>query len=125
MMLQCYILAKKQEIKIELKNKKGNTSLIKKEDESVQKLLGADFKNITSSELEKLGIKYGVKVINLESGKLMKSGIREGFIITSINNKSVKNVKEVINILNQLDGGVYIEGIYRKNGVKHYYAFGI
>lgn len=116
---------KKQEVKIELKNKKGNTSLIKKEDESVKKLLGADFKNLTSSELEKLGITNGVKVTNLESGKLMKSGIREGFIITSINNKSVKKVKDVISILNQLDGGVYIEGIYRKNGVKHYYAFGI
>ncbi len=116
---------KEKEIILELKNKKGDTSLIKKEEENIAKSLGAEFQDLDKTELEKLGIDHGVKVINIQSGKLMRAGIREGFIITSINNQLTKSVKNILNILNSLDGGVYIEGIYRKNGVKHYYAFGL
>jgi serine protease Do len=65
-----------------------------------------------------------VKVSELSTGKLRAEGVREGFIITRINNKSVETVEEVRKILESSKGGIYIEGIY-PNGVVAYYAFGL
>ena len=116
---------KRKLIKVILKNKAGNTDVVKKEENNVQKLLGANFKNLSKTELETLGVDNGVKVLTLEPGKMARAGIREGFVITSINNKPAHNVKEVLKILSDVEGGgVYIEGVYRK-GTRHYYAFGL
>jgi len=71
-----------------------------------------------------LGLKSGVKVKNLDSGKLKNAGIKEGFIITAVDNKPVNSANDVINYLDQKIGGVLIEGIY-PNGMKAYYGFGI
>ena len=56
--------------------------------------------------------------------KLMKVGVKKGFIITSINKKPVNNVKEISDVLKDVNGGVMIEGIYG-DGSKTYYAFGL
>jgi hypothetical protein len=45
-------------------------------------------------------------------------------IITSIDNKIVKNSEEVTNYLKEKKGGVLIEGIY-PNGMRAYYGFGM
>ena len=65
-----------------------------------------------------------MKIAELRSGKLRAEGVREGFIITQINNKPVYSVEDVEKIINSLKGGVYIEGVY-PNGVNAYYAFGM
>jgi serine protease Do len=55
------------------------------------------------------------------SGKFRNAGIREGFIITQINNKPVKNSEELNDIIKKAEGGIYIEGIYPE-GLIAYYA---
>ena len=75
-------------------------------------------------EKSRLGIKYGVKVAELRPGKLRSEGVKEGFIITQINNKPVYSVEDVEKIIKVTSGGVFIEGIY-PNGVIQYYAFGL
>jgi S1-C subfamily serine protease len=63
-------------------------------------------------------------VKELGSGKLKNAGLKEGFIITSIDNKPVKTPKEVMEYLGNRQGGVLIEGIY-PNGMKAFYGFGM
>ncbi len=113
---------KEKQISVTLRNLEGNTDVVKK-DVAVS-ILGANFAPITSKEKKDLNINNGVKIISLSSGKLMKAGISEGFIITRINNKSVSDVDDINSIISVTRGGVYIEGIY-PNGQSAYYAFGL
>jgi hypothetical protein len=65
-----------------------------------------------------------VKVRTLKPGKLMKVGIQEGFILTSVNKRPVNSVKDIAEILKEAEGGVIIEGV-DSNGSRSYYAFGM
>ncbi|HYW95783.1 MAG TPA: Do family serine endopeptidase [Bacteroidales bacterium] len=107
---------------VTLRNREGNTSIVKKSE--TLKLLGGSFEPASNETLKALGIDHGVKVTSLTAGKLLKAGVREGFIITQINNKPVKTVDDIKDILGGVKGGVYVEGIY-PNGMVAYYAFGL
>jgi serine protease Do len=109
---------------VTLLNAKGTTDVVTRESQSVTSLLGGGFADASPEELKKLGLTYGVKVISLEGGKMLSSGIREGFIITSVDNQAVKSVDDLVNYLNNKRGGVLIEGVY-PNGMRAYYGFGL
>ncbi|TNF32015.1 MAG: Do family serine endopeptidase, partial [Bacteroidetes bacterium] len=73
---------------VELRNRNGNTELVTKEaDVLVQ--LGAELQPLDESQLRKLGLRSGLQVTSLSNGKLKGAGIKEGFIITRIDRKSV------------------------------------
>ncbi len=105
-----------------LRNLEGSTEIVKREE--VLEVLGASFKPLDDKEKGSLGIKNGLKVVSVKSGKFAQVGIKEGFILTSVNKTPVNSVKEVAQILEDAEGGVIIEGIDR-SGSKSYYAFGI
>ncbi|MEO0312087.1 MAG: hypothetical protein RIQ89_1744 [Bacteroidota bacterium] len=105
-----------------LKNKEGNTSITKSED--VLNLLGATFENTSTNESNKLAIDGGVKITNMNGGKLRSAGIKEGFIITQIDKKPIRNVDDLNSALRNKTGGVLIEGVY-PNGMRAYYGFGL
>lgn len=113
---------KEKQFEVVLRNMSGSTDVVKK-NEAIS-LLGASFEPATSAELKKLKLEYGVKVANLTAGKLMKAGIRQGFIITRINNSPIRTVDDIKNVLDKVDGGVYVEGVY-PDGMVAYYAFGM
>ncbi len=118
-------LSRKGELKhfeVVLRNLKGSTDLVKKEE--ILEVLGASFEPVSEKEKRALGIKSGVKIVSLKAGKFAQVGIKEGFILTSINKTPVYNVNEVVEILENTEGGVIIEGVDR-SGSKSYYAFGI
>ncbi len=87
-------------------------------------MMGADFNEVGEKEKKQLGISNGVKIENLQSGKLRTAGIREGFIITSIDNQKIESAQQVEQIFSEKKGGILIEGIY-PNGMKAYYGFGL
>ena len=105
-----------------LRNMEGSTEIVKRND--VIEVLGASFEPVTDREKRVLGIRNGLKVSSVRSGKFMKVGIREGFIVTTVNKKPVNSVKDVTEILDKTEGGVIIEGINR-DGSRSYYAFGM
>ena len=111
---------KRKQISVTLRNMEGNTKIVNKEE--VTTALGAQFAEVLPTELSKLRIRSGVKVIDPGKGKLREEGILKGFIITSINNKAVRSTDEVKRILSGTHGVVNIEGIY-PNGVVASYAF--
>lgn len=123
--IEVTVLRKKKRLKLllTLRNINGNTQT-KNADASVQ-IFGAELKSISASELKKWNLKSGgVKVEKLSKGKFKSAGIREGFIITSVNRKRITTTDEFIYIIKNSQGGVYLEGVYA-NGSSAYYAFGI
>ena len=115
---------KERSTSVILRNKNGNTSIVKKESNEIISLLGANFEPLKENEKAQLRINNGVKITKLEPGKLRSAGIREGFIITSIDKKEIKNTNDLISALNNKRGGILIEGLY-SNGLRAYYGFGI
>ncbi|MFO7668994.1 MAG: Do family serine endopeptidase [Bacteroidales bacterium] len=109
-------------LEVVLRNLEGSTEIVKREE--VMEVLGATFEPVSDKEKRELGIRNGVKVVSVKSGKFAQVGIQEGFILTSVNKTPVNSVKEVSEILKNSEGGVIIEGVDR-SGSKSYYAFGI
>ena len=77
-----------------------------------------------ASELRSLDLEHGVKVESVVGGKFRSSGIRDGFIITRIDQEGVKDPEDVQRILKGKRGGVLIEGVY-PNGTRAYYGLGV
>lgn len=107
-----------------LKNKAGSTNVITKEEQDNISKLGATFVPVSPEMRNKLGISGGVQVTKLGDGILRDAGIKEGFIITEIDNQPVRTSKDIENALDNKKGGILIEGIY-PNRTRAYYGFGL
>ncbi len=108
-------------VNVLLKNRAGNTDIVQKND---LEILGATFENIDKMRIGRYMLHGGVRITSLKDGKLKNSGIKNGFIILRINRNPIHNTEDLINQLDNTQGGVYIEGIY-PNGSRAYYAFGL
>ncbi len=85
---------------VTLKNSKGNTDVI--QTKGIDKL-GATFKNLSSEELVRYGVRSGVQISNLETtGLFYRAGLREKMVIIKINDQTIKSDKEIEAIYNQL-----------------------
>lgn len=113
---------KAKQFDVVLRNLEGSTEIVKKND--VLEILGASFEELSDREKQSLGINKGLRVKSVNEGKFRNVGIREGFVLTSVNKKPVDSVNDIASILKQSEGGVIIEGLDR-NGSKSYYAFGM
>jgi serine protease Do len=120
------ILRKDKEmvVPVELKNREGKTELISIKDKAIAHLFGADLSTPESFELKSLGLKSGVKVNTVNPGVFRQVGIKEGFIITKIDNTPVNSLSHFEELVGKKEGGILIEGIY-PNGKKAYYGIGI
>jgi len=107
-----------------LRNRNGTTDLHAKRTVDINSVLGATFESVSKSDKERLDIDYGLKVSQLEHGKLLEAGIREGFIITKVDKRPIINVDDIEEALDNATDGVLIEGIY-PNGRRGYYGVGL
>ena len=109
---------------VTFKNDQGNTKMTKQSDFTS---LGCAFTELSKEEKEDLAISKGLKVAGIKAGKFKNAGIRDGFIITDINNIPVDSRDDVESIYNQImrsgdsDKVMFITGIY-PTGKKVYYA---
>ena len=109
---------KLNEVKITLRNIKGDTSIVK---EPVS-VLGAEFIPISDKDRERLHIEEGVQVINLSKGKLKDAGVKIGFIITDVNKVSVSNKEDIERVFLQSNDKkpILIEGVYPTGDYAYY-----
>ncbi|MBE0662037.1 MAG: trypsin-like peptidase domain-containing protein [Bacteroidales bacterium] len=107
-----------------LRNSEGQTAVVQKQERQVLSILGASFEPVSSELKAQLGITNGVQVTKLGKGVLNDAGVRDGFIITKIDNNLVNTNSDVENLLKEKKGGVLVEGIY-PNRMKAYYGFGM
>jgi Do/DeqQ family serine protease len=128
-----FIRDKKTMIKeVILKNRDNKTELLSSKDvedsKDVFAKLGATFEELKSSDARDMGIRGGVVVKSLKKESLLQkqTGMREGFIITKVNNIPITNTEELKNSLERFQGeGVLIEGRYPDIAGTKYYAFGM
>ena len=106
-----------------LKNTLGTTEVVASTNSFT--IDGAVFADVPKELKEKLDIDGGAQVSEIKNGKWKNSGITQGFIVTSINKRTISDVEDLSSILSQLpkDDGVLVEGMY-PNGVKAYYGIG-
>ena len=74
--------------------------------------LGAQFQELDEETLSELGVDHGVQVVRTYPGKLRQQGVRPGFVITRVANKSVKSLDDLTEVVKGEKGGVLIEGFY-------------
>ena len=109
---------------VTFKNDQGNTKMTKQSDVLS---LGCAFTELSKEDKKDLAISKGLKVVGVKAGKFKNAGIRDGFIITDINNIPVDSRDDVENIYNQImrssdsDKVMFITGFY-PTGKKVYYA---
>lgn len=115
---------KEKLLSLTLKNKNGNTGILRKSKEETLSILGASFEEISNEEKRELRIDYGLRVASLTAGKLRSAGVKEGFIITSVDKKPIKSVEDLSMAIKDKKGGILVEGVY-PNGLRAYYGFGL
>ncbi|MES2389004.1 MAG: trypsin-like peptidase domain-containing protein [Bacteroidota bacterium] len=110
---------------VRLKSRSGEMQVAARQEIKTLKVksIGAELQSVSRQDMEDLQIKQGVKVISLEDGKLAATGISEGFIITQIDKKPVKTPEQVKALLENLKGGVLIEGL-NPDGKKLFFGYG-
>lgn len=116
---------KQVNIPVTLKNRAGNLNTIKREEKDAVASLGLELEEVEAKTLKKLDLENGVKVKALEKGRVSKyTDMREGFIITRIDNKTVKSVKEANAILKSKKPGdlITFEGVYPDYPIEKVFA---
>jgi serine protease Do len=107
-----------------LRNRDGQTTLITKEEIQKNVVFGATFSELSSIEKKELNITNGVKVKSLSAGKLKSEGLRQGMIITRINNDPIQSVEQLTDKLRKSNKGVLLE-VMTESGIKDYIAVGL
>lgn len=96
---------------ITLKNKAGNTDMVK--NSSLMEKLGGTLENLDKKTAAANEIAGGVLVKKVGEGLLKKSRMQDGFVITGINGKEIKSLDELKEALATLKGGtIRLDGFY-------------
>lgn len=100
----------KKEVEAVLKNKVGKNEMMTREMVDVAAELGGKFADAGKKVCDKLEIRGGVQVVGIKRGGLLeRARVREGFIITHINNRQITSVGDMERMTEPIEA---IDGIY-------------
>jgi S1-C subfamily serine protease len=111
---------KEYETKITLKNIKGTTEVIRKEDKIALVKLGIDAEPVNDQLKARYNIRSGLRITKIYDGLLKAAGLKENFVITAIDKRSVATVDDLERILADKEGNIVVEGFYL-SGYRGYY----
>lgn len=104
-----------------LTNKEGTTEFLER-DVVTSRSLGADLEKVSKVERNLLDIEHGVRISKVRNGLINQMDIEEGFIITFINKVPIKDPETLTEILTNIRGRVFLEGVNKRGG-KQYYRY--
>jgi serine protease Do len=113
-------------IPVVLKNRDGKTGTVKRVEPDLVSTLGIELVEVDGKVLKKLDIDHGVRVKELGNGKIAKyTEMRDGFIITKINDEPVNSVKEFNALIQKKKRGdlIILSGTYEDFPREFNYAF--
>lgn len=112
---------KRKQFEVVLRNMHGNTKIVKAEE--YLEVLGASFQKLSTSEIRRLGVDYGIGVVDLKDGALRDAGIKENFVITRIQSEKITDVEDLKRVLSRegLGAVTEIEGTYP--GSRYMYVY--
>lgn len=109
-----------KQFEVTLRNKAGKTELLTKEDIDVVEVLGGRFADVGAKLSRELDIDGGVRVVGVKpGGMLARARVREGFVITHINDRAVHTVSDLQRLTDKVRS---IDGVY-PNGRAASYTF--
>jgi len=95
---------------LSLQNLEGGSGILKREYfNSI--ILGARLEAVNTIERDRLGIDFGIKITALTKGYLRDLGLRDGFVITRINQEPAKEPKAIGKFLEDFSGKLLLEGV--------------
>lgn len=116
----------KKELFAILKKQETSTKTTKTASANLLNDLGIQLVPISNEDQKKYNVKNGLKVTKLYDGKLKRNtNIREGFVITAVNNREVSTIDSFIEAVKKQQGGIMLEGKYAGDPTYYYYAFGM
>jgi len=108
---------------IVLKNRGNTTELVNARKGKVLEDLGFELRNLTKAEQKRLQT-TGVYVKSIYKNSLIEETNMElGFIITSINERQVESIDEVLAAIGNKNGLVMLGGVYEEYDGEYYYEF--
>ena len=110
---------------VTLKNRDGNLDTVKREEKDAVPALGIELEDVDAKLLSRLDLKNGVKVKSLSNGKISRyTNMEKGFIITRVDDISVKSAREVNEILKKKKPGdlITFSGVYEDYSREYIYA---
>lgn len=112
---------KRKQFEVVLRNMHGNTKIVKAEE--YLEVLGASFRELSNNDKRRIGVDYGIGVIDLRDGALREAGIKENFVITRIQNEKITDVEDMKRVLSRegLGAVTEIEGTYP--GSRYIYVY--
>ena len=84
---------------------------------------GARLKAASPETLKALGLRSGVEIVSLGSGKMAEAGAKAGGIIVYVNDEPVSKPEDVVAKAKKASRAIYIEGV-DKGGRAFYFGFG-
>jgi len=116
-------VASKKTTTIVLKNRGNTTELVNARKGKVLEDLGFELRNLTKAEQKRLQT-TGVYVKSIYKNSLIEETNMElGFIITSINERQVESIDEVLAAIGNKNGLVMLGGVYEEYDGEYYYEF--
>jgi Do/DeqQ family serine protease len=110
--------------KVQLRSEDGSTRVISRTEEFFNERLGVTLSPLNAEERNRLGLRAGLRVTDVEDGLMSKGGIMEGFILTAVNGYVVDTRKGLEKALAEHADRVKISGIY-PNGLRVTFEFGL
>jgi len=111
----------KKQFDVLLRNMHGNTKILKTEEYLTN--LGATFRVISDSEKRAFGVSNGIRIIDLKSGALREAGLKEGYVITHIENEKVDQIEDITRIISEKGKGSFVEFEAMYAGNKYIYVY--
>lgn len=104
---------KEKTVEVTLKNEQGTTKVVK---QVGMEMLGAAFRELPDELKKQLNLASGLEVTGVSSGKMQEAGIRKGFIILKANQKTIRTVAELEEVLKAASKSpeqvLFISGIF-------------
>lgn len=113
--------------KMALKNAAKTAKPVGTPKQDLEKLLGAQFQELTPAEMMSLGTRNGIKVTHLTENGLLRTAtsMKVGFIVLKVNNENINSIEDFNNAIQKVPkgDGVMLDGIYPNEKHKKLYAF--
>ncbi len=109
------------EFNVVLQNQYGKTDLVRKEEKQTFNLLGATFETLNNETLVRYNLNNGLKINKLENSIFKTVGIKEGFIITEIDKKAVRNFNDLKTFTSK-KGQTLVTGTYPGDWRTYYFV---
>ncbi len=107
--------------KVKLLTREGEEKFKQEVSRDEREVLGATFENLSRQEKLNMGIRNGVRIKKVAKSEFASKGVPNGFIITKIDKQKVNSTEQLMQMIKNKKGFVFIEGL-KPSGLEDAYV---